>query len=46
MTIEEALRKLRGLGWTQEVRPDHPFNGAILVQRSDVEALLKEVADA
>lgn len=43
MTTEEALRKLGLLEWTQEVRPGHPWQNQILVNRKDVEALLKEV---
>lgn len=42
MTTEEALRKLRCLEWTEEVRAGHPWQGQILVNRREVEELLKE----
>lgn len=45
MTTEEALRKLRCLEWTEEVRRDHPWYGQILVNRREVEKLLKEATD-
>jgi hypothetical protein len=45
MTAEEALRKLRCLEWTEEVRPGHPWQGQILVNRREVEKLLKEATD-
>jgi hypothetical protein len=45
MTTEEALRALRCLEWTEEVRPGHPWRGQILVNRREVEKLLKEVTD-
>ncbi len=41
MTTEQALRKLRGLEWTQEVRPGHPWSGDIMVRRSEVEQILR-----
>lgn len=43
MTTEEALRKLRALEWTQEVRPGHPWQNQTLVLRSEVEQILREV---
>lgn len=43
MTTEEAIRKLRTLRWTEELRPDHPWFGQLLVNRTEVEDLLKEV---
>lgn len=43
MTYEEALRKLRALQWTEEIRPGHPWYRELLVNRNEVEDLLKEV---
>lgn len=43
MTTEEALQKLRLLSWTEELRPQHPWYRELLVNRSEVEDLLKEV---
>lgn len=42
MNTEEALHKLKCLEWTQELRSGHPWEGQILVNRKEVEQLLKE----
>lgn len=43
MTTAEALRKVKTLEWTQEVRPGHPWHNQILVNREDVINLVKEI---
>lgn len=45
LTTEEALRRLHSLGWTEEIRPKHPWFRQILVPRAEVEKLLKEITD-
>lgn len=46
MTPEQLLQKIKALEWTQEVRPSHPWNGDILVRKSDVEALIRDAAES
>lgn len=43
MTTEDALRKLRCLKWTEEVRPGHPWHNQILVNREDMRRLVEEI---
>lgn len=45
MNTAEALHKLRCPEWTEEVRHDHPWYGQILVNRREVEKLLKEATN-
>jgi hypothetical protein len=45
MSAEELIKKLHLLRWTQEVRPGHPWRGQTLVNRKQVEELIKEEFD-
>jgi hypothetical protein len=43
MTLAEAIAKIEALPWTQEIRSGHPWEGDLLVRKSDVRDILKEV---
>lgn len=39
------LTKLSALEWTEERRPGHPWQGQILVNRKEVEQMIREAAN-
>lgn len=39
--LERAQDSVEALEWTQEIRPNHPWKGDILIRRKDVVALLE-----